>query len=105
MKRTLGLVSLLLTLLASNLLAQSNTSLRGTVTDLTGAVIPGATLTLTNTATQAVRTANSSEDGSYLFVQIAPGLYQLKASAAGFNDVLITRARRSRTCSATCVCW
>lgn len=93
MKRTLGLVSLLLTLLASNLLAQSNTSLRGTVTDLTGAVIPGATLTLTNTATQAVRTSNSSEDGSYLFVQVAPGLYQLKASAAGFNDVLINDLR------------
>ncbi|MDZ7637699.1 MAG: carboxypeptidase-like regulatory domain-containing protein [Bryobacterales bacterium] len=93
MKRRIGLVSLLLCLLASNLLAQSNTSLRGTVTDMTGAVIPGATLTLTNTATQATRTTNASEDGTYVFAQVSPALYQLKASAAGFNDILINDLR------------
>ena len=93
MKRTFGLVFLLLTLLASNLLAQSNTSLRGTVTDMTGAVIPGATLTLTNPATQASRSTNAGEDGSYTFPQVAPGLYELKASATGFNDVVISDLR------------
>jgi len=93
MKRKLGLVFLSLALLASSLIAQSNTSLRGTVTDMTGAVIPGATLTLTNPATQASRSTNTSEDGSYAFPQITPGLYELTASATGFNDVVISDLR------------
>ncbi|MCU0228154.1 MAG: carboxypeptidase-like regulatory domain-containing protein, partial [Bryobacterales bacterium] len=93
MKRTIGLISLMLILTASHLFGQASTSLRGTITDLTGAVIPGATLTLTNVATQASRSTNSSEDGSYVFPAIAPGTYQLKATAAGFNDTIVNDLR------------
>ncbi len=93
MTRTIGLISLMLLLTASHLLGQASTSLRGTITDLTGAVIPGATLTLTNVATQASRSANSSEDGSYVFPAVAPGTYQLKATAAGFNDTIVNDLR------------
>ncbi|MCC7342702.1 MAG: carboxypeptidase regulatory-like domain-containing protein [Bryobacterales bacterium] len=93
MIRIVGFVCLGLLLLVSNLAAQSSTSLRGVVRDLTGAVVPDATLTLTNTATEASRAATAGGDGTYVFSQIAPGLYQLKATAAGFNDVLINDLR------------
>lgn len=93
MKRTFGLICLSLSLLASHVIAQSNTSLRGTVLDLTGAVIPGATLTLTNTATQATRSTDAGADGNYAFSQVVPGLYQLRASSSGFNDIVINDLR------------
>lgn len=93
MKRTIGLVSLLLTLLATQLVGQDITSLRGTITDLTGAVIPGASLTITNVATQASRTTTSQEDGTYSFQAMSPGLYQLKASSPGFNDMIVNDLR------------
>jgi Carboxypeptidase regulatory-like domain len=47
--------------------AQFNASLSGTVADPTGAVIPGATVTLRSNATQAVRTATSGSQGTYQF--------------------------------------
>ena len=93
MIRSLGLVSILSLVMAATLVAQSSTSLRGTVTDLTGAVIPGAKLTLTNVATQAMRSATSDESGTYIFPQVIPGPYQLTASASGFNDVLVDALR------------
>ncbi|MCL4782055.1 MAG: carboxypeptidase regulatory-like domain-containing protein, partial [Bryobacterales bacterium] len=91
--RVLGLSYLCLLFLVSNVTAQTNTSLRGVVTDMTGAVVPGAALTLTNTSTAAERSASSGEDGNYIFTQVTPGLYRLKASAAGFNDLEINHLR------------
>lgn len=93
MTRTIGTISLLFALLTSYAFGQANTSLQGTVTDMTGAVIPGATLTLTNVANQATRTTSSGEDGTYTFVQVVPGLYELKATSAGFNDVVVNDLR------------
>lgn len=91
--RVFGLSYLCLLFLVSNVTAQTNTSLRGVVTDMTGAVVPGAALTLTNTSTAAERSASSGEDGNYIFTQVTPGLYRLKASAAGFNDLEINHLR------------
>lgn len=93
MKRIFGLFCLCLLLLVSNVTAQTSTSLRGVVTDMTGAVVPGAKLTLTNTATSATRDAIASGDGAYMFSQVVPGLYHLTASAAGFNDMVINDLR------------
>lgn len=93
MTRVIATISLLLVLLASHAFGQDTTSLRGTVTDLTGAVIPGATVTMTNVANQAVRTTSSGEDGTYTFPQVVPGLYELKAVSAGFNDVVVSDLR------------
>jgi Carboxypeptidase regulatory-like domain len=59
------LVSFLLT--ASLCLGQTGTStIRGTVSDPQGRVISGATLTLTNTQTNSVRTTRSTESGAYV---------------------------------------
>ena len=68
-------------------LAQQGASLRGLVTDPTGAVIPDATITLTS-ATGEKSTATSGADGNYVFRNLAPGVYQLNVSAAGFASYL-----------------
>jgi hypothetical protein len=64
--------------------AQFSGSLSGSVEDPTGRVIPGATITLINTSTGEQKTSTSASDGSYQFVSLAPGSYQLKTSSKGF---------------------
>jgi len=60
--------------------------IRGTVTDPSGAVIAGATITATNVGTGIVKTVTSSTDGSYEFLQLAaPATYSVKAEQAGFR--------------------
>jgi hypothetical protein len=73
---------------ATSLFGQS-TSLSGTVADPTGAVIPGATITIVNTQTGAQREIKSDDQGRYLMPQLAPGTYKLTAKASGFADVVI----------------
>lgn len=58
----------------------------GTVADPNGAIIPSANITITNTATGAVRTTVSQSNGSYRFDAIDPGTYNLTISATGFAD-------------------
>lgn len=66
--------------------AQSGTStVRGTVTDTSGGVLPGATVTLLDTGTQAVREAVTDERGGYLFAALFPGTYTLKVELEGFK--------------------
>jgi hypothetical protein len=69
------------------LYAQSTTSLRGIVSDPTGAVIPGAVVSLTNAGTGFKRQALSGEDGVYQFLQAPPGSYQITVEKAGFSSV------------------
>ena len=70
-----------------SLLAQSagTGALTGAVTDPSGASIPNATVTLTNTQTNQVRTATSGSDGSYRFTLIPPGIYRVRFGANGFK--------------------
>jgi len=69
------------------LTAQSITSgdVTGTVTDPTGAAVPGATVTLTNVNTNGAQTATTNNEGSYRFAFVTPGTYKVTASAAGFQ--------------------
>lgn len=66
--------------------AQSTTSgdIAGQVMDPSGASIPGATITLTNTGTGASKTTTSSAHGAYRFALLVPGSYLLTATATGF---------------------
>lgn len=57
-----------------------------TVTDTTGAVVKGATLTLTNKATNQSQTASTGDDGLHTFVLLQPGTYTLKTAATSFGD-------------------
>ncbi len=61
-----------------------NGGLRGTVTDATGAALPNATVTLTDEATQQIRSTISSRDGGYVFNALRPAVYTLHIQAAGF---------------------
>jgi len=65
-------------------------ALQGTVTDATGAVVPGATVTLTSTTTGQVRTATTGADGVYRFPLLPPGTYNLKFVANGFKGAEAT---------------
>jgi hypothetical protein len=60
-------------------------SLVGTVTDPSGAVIPNATVTITNDATGQTREVSSDEAGRYSIPNISPGAYTLKVAIAGFR--------------------
>ncbi|HTW64507.1 MAG TPA: TonB-dependent receptor [Bryobacteraceae bacterium] len=57
----------------------------GTVKDPSGSFVPMATVTLTNTGTNAARTATTKPDGSYEFVNVDIGNYTLGVTAAGFE--------------------
>jgi hypothetical protein len=65
--------------------AQFGASLRGTVADATGAVIPGATVTLTNKGTNETKKAVSDGSGIYTFNALAPGDYRVVAERDGFQ--------------------
>jgi hypothetical protein len=63
-------------------------NIQGTVTDATGAVIPNATVTLTNDATQVKHTTRTSSGGVYLFPGVHVGEYDLTAKAMGFKTYI-----------------
>jgi hypothetical protein len=56
----------------------------GTVTDPAGAVVPDATVNLTNTATNETKTVTTSSAGQFVFPNVSPGAYTLKISKTGF---------------------
>jgi hypothetical protein len=91
MRSLLKLAALTVVLLGSSVArAQFNASLSGTVLDPTKAVIPNATVTLTDDATQTAKTTTSSGDGTYQFNELPPGTYTLKITVKGFQDNTIS---------------
>src|SRR5438094_9397654 len=87
MKRTsswvVGIVVVLV--LSGNVLAQELATLKVTVNDQTGAVIPGATIALKNTATGAKRTDVTESHGLSVIPGLPPGSYELTAETKGFT--------------------
>ncbi|HKV62266.1 MAG TPA: TonB-dependent receptor [Candidatus Acidoferrum sp.] len=59
----------------------------GTITDPTGAVVPNATVTITNVGTNASQTVTTGDDGSYRFPLVPPGAYTIVVKAANFAEV------------------
>jgi hypothetical protein len=57
----------------------------GIVTDATGAALPNATVTATNTGTNAQRTTTSGVGGQYRFDLLPGGVYTIKAESSGFS--------------------
>src|SRR5437879_5624387 len=62
----------------------------GTITDPTGAVVPGATVTITNAGTNISQTTTTGSDGSYRFSLVPPGTYSLEIKAANFGGVRVS---------------
>ncbi len=72
-------------------LAQDVATITGIVTDQSGALVPDAMVTLTNSQTGVVYTATSNSDGSYTITQVKPGPgYKIEFKHAGFKDTVIS---------------
>lgn len=85
------IVSVILLLLPVVCFAQttaSTSAVTGTVTDPTGAVVAGATVTLIDSKTSQERTTTTNDRGVYLFAQVPPGQgYKLRFTATGFESL------------------
>jgi hypothetical protein len=82
---------LILLSVAATLLAQSERgTITGTVRDATGAVVPGAKVTLTNTAMGTASTAPTSESGDYTVPGLAVGTYIVRVEKDGFRPASVT---------------
>lgn len=76
-------------------LAQNTGVIEGTVTDASGAVLPGVTVTLTNTESGVARIEVSDAQGRYRFVALQPARYSIKTELQGFateelRDIIVT---------------
>jgi len=84
MRRTLY-AGLIWVLLCAPGFAQTLGTITGQVKDTTGAVLPGATVTVVNTATNATRTTASNEVGLFDIPALPPGPYTVKSELDGFK--------------------
>jgi len=74
--------------------AQSNTgTITGVVQDANGAIVPNATVTVTNMGTNETKTVTSDSDGRYEAPSLSTGLYKVTASASGFQATTVENAR------------
>ena len=90
-------------LLPARALAQGETTsaIVGQVRDTTDAIVPGATVTITNHETGLKRTARTDDAGRFNFPQLKPGAYSVRAEAQGFdpgqNDNVISGLGQKQT--------
>jgi hypothetical protein len=85
------LLLLLLPLAVSAQVTSSTSSVTGVVTDPNGAVIAGATVTLTDTKTSKQVATTTDEQGVYRFAQVQPGEgYTINVTAGGFQTLTLT---------------
>ena len=84
-----NLVFLTVLFAAASVAAQAPTgTISGTVVDQVGAVLPGATVTVTNKATGAVRTVATASDGSFQVPSLPAGSYDVLVELSGFQPTL-----------------
>src|SRR5258708_8301685 len=65
----------------------TNGSFRGSVSDASGAAVPGASVKLIDSVSHAVRESAADASGEYLFPSVAPGLYDFTVSYQGFQTL------------------
>ncbi len=88
--RIIGVTLALAGIVSLPAFAQSTfATLTGTVTDSSGASVPGATIEATNTGTGYKYTATSNDAGIYTLPNLLEGTYRLTASAAGFQEFVV----------------
>ena len=82
----------ILLLCSATLFGQSERgTIEGTVRDTTGAVVPGAKISVTNTATNTSLTLTSSEQGDYTAPSLGVGIYTVRVEKEGFRPALVSR--------------
>ena len=77
--------------------AQVNATVGGTVSDASGALIPGVEVTAKNNATGIVTTRLTNEAGNYDFASLQPGTYTVSASLTGFQSVTYNNVQLSQS--------
>jgi Carboxypeptidase regulatory-like domain len=85
MKATLRCLVVALLVFPTALLAQDTASITGTVTDQTGAAVPNAQVTITDTQRGVTRSATANGSGEYLFAALPIGIYNMSVKSAGFK--------------------
>ena len=86
MRKRLHTAAVLCFVLSAYTFAQTtNATVGGIVADATGALIPGVTVTATNTGTGIVSTVLTNESGAYQFASLQPGAYKISAELPGFQ--------------------
>ena len=82
-----AILMMVLTLLALPAVAQFDTgTIAGSVNDPSGAVVPGATVKVTNTGTSVAKTLKSDQNGNFVVSALPSGTYVVTATSAGFTD-------------------
>jgi hypothetical protein len=86
LKRFRYIVSLLILSISPSLFGQAvNATLLGTITDSTGATVPGAKVTATEVTTGLIHESVTNESGNYTFPNLEPGKYSVTGEAKGFK--------------------
>ena len=83
------LVLALILISSAVVVGQSTATLKGTVTDEKGAVVPGAKVTATNQATSVERTSETDSEGNYQLAALPVGNYTIKVETQGFKTELV----------------
>src|SRR5919108_667022 len=87
----LGLIFVLVGLSAASAASQALFgTISGTVTDSSGAVVPGATVSVRNVETGVTKTVTSNEVGVYTATNLVPGQYLVEASLSGFKTAVVS---------------
>src|SRR5579863_4687162 len=69
---------------------QTTTSISGTVSDPSGAMVPNAMVTITNQGTGAEQTSKTNASGFYSFPSLVPGTYRIAVTKSGFKTAVVT---------------
>src|SRR5262249_44619307 len=101
MKRHLFAATLLLVFVSVSVLSQVNAGLSGTVSDPSGALIPGVEVTAKNISTGITDTRVTNETGNFVFPSLQPGTYTLTSALSGFqtstyNNVVLGQGQQVR---------
>jgi len=87
------LLLILLCGLVSTTMAQSTASLNGTITDATGAAVPGAKVLARNQATGVESSAQTDTAGAYLFPALPIGIYRIEVAAVNFQSAVVNNLK------------
>jgi hypothetical protein len=93
MRKSIALLIFSLTFCFSAFAQSGTSTISGTVLDQQGAAVPGATVRITNPATNFTRTVTTGPDGTYSFPSIPPATYRLEVEASNFKKAVNTNVQ------------